>query len=697
MLRNSSYPLTFLRFSNRLLLLLIIVKYLKYWFREEMAAEMEQLKISYASMTREQIDDILGMSWERGYLAGVEADKKKFDFCSDEEYQESKKDSYVLYIFCNRLLKNIAEKSKDQNIGFGFFDQKGRLMQLYYGNPLFKEWIVKHGIDKKTVWTETSIGTNAVALGLRHGTPFLTQTKEHYCKLLRDSFVGFAPCIVNSSINSSEETCLGGVAVFGPENSNAYENLLIVDSLSKELSLYISASNGLSTWEFGLPGVLAVDLTMESKLILHMNESAAKILGSHHEKLRLKKLNKLFDPLPENADFWDIVDQAKVVKDFHTTVSIKGVKKQLVISTTCENQDYQGYAIIIIRFKQDDRNSAPPVKRDNSHVAFTFDDILVTSPSLVDTVKQAMRISNSESNVLIVGESGAGKDVFAQAIHNNSSRRDAPFIAVNCATIPHDLIASELFGYEYGAFSGSKRDGNKGKFELANTGTLFLDEIGDMPFNLQAALLRVVEEKRFIKLGGSKPLNVDVRIICATNSNLKQKIENNLFREDLYYRISTLSLRIPALRERKTDIPVLANFFVSSICARMNIPAKQLSPEVMSLLIRLPWRGNVRELKNLLESVLQMQHENEIQTAHIVNEIETRNWGMRQSSRALEEILSDSSSASEPLIIYNNTEISKAYLMDVLARTKNNKTKAAQELGVSRKTLYKWLNRFDFE
>ena len=184
----------------------------------------------------------------------------------------------------------------------------------------------------------------------------------------------------------------------------------------------------------------------------------------------------------------------------------------------------------------------------------------------------AKAVAKSESNVLILGESGVGKDIFAQAIHNASDRRDKPFLALNCAALPRDLIASELFGYEGGAFTGAKKNGNIGKFQLADTGTIFLDEIGDMPLDLQATLLRVIEQKKFMRVGSSSITNVDVRIIAATNANIQKLIDQKKFRADLYYRLSTLQFTIPPLRERGSDIILLAEYFIQAVSRRINKP-----------------------------------------------------------------------------------------------------------------------------
>ncbi len=221
------------------------------------------------------------------------------------------------------------------------------------------------------------------------------------------------------------------------------------------------------------------------------------------------------------------------------------------------------------------------------------------------------KVAPTPSSVMITGESGTGKELVAQAIHYNSPRSDKPFITVNCAALAENLLESELFGHEKGAFTGAVAM-RKGRFELADTGTLFLDEIGEIPLALQAKLLRAIQEKRFERVGGTKTLSVDVRLISATNREIKEEVSNGNFREDLYYRLNVIRLALPALRERQDDIPLLVNYFVQSVAERLEKPALTITKEAMRLLISLPWEGNVRELENTIERAAILCDENTI-------------------------------------------------------------------------------------
>ena len=234
----------------------------------------------------------------------------------------------------------------------------------------------------------------------------------------------------------------------------------------------------------------------------------------------------------------------------------------------------------------------------------SFDDIRGDGPAIRQAVRTAHRFAGVDSGVLIIGQSGTGKELFAQSIHSESQQKRHPFMAINCAAIPENLLESELFGYAEGAFTGAVKGGKPGLIELAHMGTLFLDEIGEMPLRLQARLLRVLQEKEFMRIGGEKVTPVTIRVIAATNKNLPDLIDAGQFREDLYYRLAVLTLRLPPLSERVEDIPLLVSLFLEESARRLQRPLFAVSAETMAMLCRLPWPGNVRELRNICEQLI---------------------------------------------------------------------------------------------
>lgn len=237
----------------------------------------------------------------------------------------------------------------------------------------------------------------------------------------------------------------------------------------------------------------------------------------------------------------------------------------------------------------------------------SFDGIISVSKQMQNILRLSEQIRNTREPVLLSGESGVGKEVIAQHIHSRSSFSDKPFVAINSAALPENLLENELFGHEKGAYTGA-HDIKKGQFELVNGGTLFLDEIGELPVTIQAKLLRVLQEKKYYRLGGTKELTADFRLIAATNKDLPEEVKNKTFREDLYYRLNVIPMRIPPLRERPDDIPALINYFTSRYCQQNNIPAPRIEPTLIAYLSRLQWKGNVRQLENTLIRMLVLNH-----------------------------------------------------------------------------------------
>lgn len=310
---------------------------------------------------------------------------------------------------------------------------------------------------------------------------------------------------------------------------------------------------------------------------------------------------------------------------------------------------------------------------------YSFDDIIAVDEKSVEVKDFAKRIALADSNVLITGESGTGKELYASAIHNLSPRKDFPFIPVNCASFEKNLIESELFGYEEGAFTGAKKNGKTGLFQLAQGGTLFLDEIGELEYGLQGKLLRVLQEKSVRKIGGSKEIPIDVRLICATNKNLEKMIQDNTFRRDLYYRIAIMPLSILPLREKKNDIKSIAEKFLLDLSIKYKKEVK-LNENALKVLKEYDWPGNIRELKNIIEFTFNMIEGNEIKAEHLPIAIK-KNLKENDNISPLSEVVK---------------EAEKSYLkkvIEIYGDSVEGKKKAAKALEISLATLYNKLEK----
>ena len=310
---------------------------------------------------------------------------------------------------------------------------------------------------------------------------------------------------------------------------------------------------------------------------------------------------------------------------------------------------------------------------------YTVDDIIGDCSIMQDLKDSVRKVAKTNSNVLIMGESGTGKELFAHSIHAGSMRRKAPFVCVNCGSIPEQLIESELFGYEEGAFTGARKGGKIGLFPAAHGGTIFLDEIGELPLPMQVRLLRVLQDREIQRVGSNVREKVNVRVVAATNRNLYQMVKKGEFRSDLYYRLNVVTLHLPLLRERKEDLPLLIQMILSKISKKESLGAIEISREAMDHLLRYDWPGNVRELENVLERALNFTDAGE--------KIKAKNLPERITGRMVSRTVMPLKELME------NTE--KDAIKDALLRCRNCKAKAANELGISRTTLYEKMMKYE--
>lgn len=334
---------------------------------------------------------------------------------------------------------------------------------------------------------------------------------------------------------------------------------------------------------------------------------------------------------------------------------------------------------------------------------YSFSDLIGNSATFLSVKSLAERVSGSNSSVLLIGESGTGKELFAGAIHNKSMRAPSPFVAINCSSIPEHLLESELFGYEDGAFTGAKKGGKKGQFEMANEGTLFLDEIGDMPLSMQSKLLRVLQEKEVHRIGGQKSKRVDVRIIAATHRDLEKMVEEGTFRQDLYYRLNVIKIEIPPLRKRKEDIPIISMSLLRKLEKKFFRNGIELSAEVTERLMEHSWPGNIREIENVLERSINVLDGKMIKLSHLplyLRDKETESYeGTEINPYPDHSTNLESSSAALSVQPLKETLalVEKQAIQNALAITKGNKIKAAKLLEIGKTSFYEKCKLYDIK
>lgn len=441
--------------------------------------------------------------------------------------------------------------------------------------------------------------------------------------------------------------------------------------LEKSLKKNIAILNSVND------GIIAID---HEGFIEQVNESALKIFKKDSIDLIDYNIKSLF-PSP---DLINIIDDNIPVQDEEIEIDIGSKKSILYISLQPINKVTKfGGAVLSFKTNKQISMLAKNISTSGTQ-PITFSNIIGDSPSFESIKEFSKKISIGNSNVLITGESGTGKEIFARAIHNESIRSNEPFIAVNCAAIPEPLLESELFGYEGGAFTGAKRGGKPGKCELAMGGTLFLDEIGDIPLFLQSKFLRMIQEKTIERVGGTKTIKLDLRIISATHRNLEEMIQNNEFREDLYYRINVIPLHLPPLRDRRDDIKKLSLYFINKYSNHLNKNIQEISDDAMNVFLNFNWPGNIRQLENAIEYAVNIESGTVITMPSLPQHIlstrtdrSVKQYTLKENFKSKQLDDAESQAIYDAIMKYGNTT--------------SGKKEAAKHLGIGIATLYRKL------
>ncbi len=648
---------------------------------------------------RKKLPDYLVDSWEESYSYGIDPEESIPLLCSDEKFEHNKEDWKSLYYYANDALRTFSKRFNKLNFGLALFHKNGCLIKLY-GDDEFLKWAKENKLENKSIWDEKVIGTNAVSLGLKMKKSVSVVGEENFSKFATNFAMYFSPIIFEKE--SKDDSEYGGIAVISSiENSNP-SFIATADAISRGIALHFFWFESINLFINSGDGYIVVDQSFNKNKVILINQQVFNFLNIPFKDMHYRILEEIIDPYPQNRDFWNLINNQINIEDTDIKLSISGKVLKVNLSVRPfygRNFHIEGVSIIL---NSRERIQNLISKHTGNNATFTFSQIIGKNEKYLNILNQAKAAAQSTVNILLLGESGVGKDIIAQSIHNASDRQIKPFIAVNCASFPKDLISSELFGYEDGAYTGSKRGGNIGKFELANQGTIFLDEIGDMPLDLQAVLLRVIEQKSFMKIGSNTSTTINVRIIAATNKNLKEKVEKGEFREDLYYRLGIIRLYIPPLRYRKDDILLLGDQFIEKICKRINKPPVSLSPQVKSFFTEYLWPGNVRQLQNLLEGVIQVYDSPIITYEHIANYIMEDPMLEKIPSVTIKEV---APITTQPIVenivkpvqpnIKSFVPYTKEYIINALEINKYNKTNTAKYLGISRKTLYRRLEEYD--
>ncbi|MFB0921289.1 MAG: sigma 54-interacting transcriptional regulator [Oscillospiraceae bacterium] len=617
-------------------------------------------------------------SWKRSDNRSIDYNKAMPKELNQTELDRTKKNYKRLMICSDWVINHFIANNTVSDVRVLLFSKEGVLLRIY-GIPEENDWLSQAGIKSGTKWSEEIIGANPFTIGIQGRKASDMHGSSNYSRFLIDGSYYFAPvCLTENEI-------YGSIIIAVPQEKRDQYLLSVAITIARsiELDVFLFQSIDMFTSSDEESGSIFLRQNKGRNEVVIINDQVFKILGIKKPDTYHLTLEEIILPLPENREFWSILESKKLVSDKVIPISVSSGRVYVNMSTATYKQNKFHPDGITISFSSNGRANKMSSKFTDNNAKYTFNDIIGENDLMLETIKRSKIASQSDSNILIQGESGVGKDVFAQAIHNSSKRSHKPFVAINCAAFSKELIASELFGYESGAFTGAKREGSIGKFELANHGTLFLDEIGDMPMEVQSVLLRVLEEKTFRKVGGNDLIEVDVRIIAASNKNLKELIEKKLFREDLFYRLSIIRINIPPLKSRGADVYLFAEYFLKKLCTRMGKPDIRLSKNALEFLGKYSWPGNLRELQNLLEGIISTHEET------LITEKEIHNY---LGDYFLETLQEESPAATIPYDIYGLDEKEKFEM--ALRKCRNNRTKAAEYLGLSRSTFYRRMQEF---
>jgi len=527
--------------------------------------------------------------------------------------------SHKLFSLLRPAMEDLYQFIEGSECVVVFADAEARVIDTV-GDRAIQEEIEHLGLNSGASWSEERQGSNAFALALQESFPIQLDGAMHYRAALHPLYTSAAP------VHDLMGQTVGVLAVVGRhEHSHPHTLGMITaaaQAVSNQLQMQVWLSNAndllfeLKTILQTLPeGIL---LLRHDGVVSQMNAPAGTMLGLTPSRVTGRRLQ---DVLPLPAVLVQAItrqqsfsDEELVFDTIHGRVtclcSLKPITsyrpetglEDIVSSANImisEPVDADGFVMIL---RSIERVQKLVHRMTGARARLTFANVVGESPSLREALRLAKLASNSNSTVLLHGETGTGKEIFVQSIHNSSARADGPFVAINCAAIPRELINTELFGYEGGSFTGADRQGRPGKFEQAHGGTLFLDEIGDMPLDLQTTLLRAIETRTIVRIGGHRVIPADVRIIVATHKDLREEAKRGNFRSDLYYRLNVLTINIPSLRERADDLPLLVQHFLQRQSRTLG-RSFTITPEAMAALRQYNWPGNVRELENMLERV----------------------------------------------------------------------------------------------
>lgn len=619
------------------------------------------------------VRDDIADSWRRCKNYGVDPMNGRGNDIYKIPIEVKSEENADLILVSGPIIKSVYNIVAGSGFVLILADKEGYIIDVIGDNDIMDR-ADQLNFVKGALWTERAVGTNAIGTAIYLDKPIQTIGAEHFGINQHSWTCSAAP------IHDEEGNIIGCINMSGNYYDAHCHTLGIVmsaaQSIEKQLALTISNKLMNTTFNSVSEGMIVLDDKLNIKRI---NNRVNQILGiTYEEALKLNIVDTM-----QNLNLYKIIDSSQesysseesynnVECDFYIREKrIKCIVNALPLQVNNKNIG------VVITFRESKYFHKLVGKVIGYKASYKFEDIITTNDNMKEVIKFAKKAAKSDCNILIEGESGTGKELISQSIHNYSDRVNYPFVAVNCGSIPRELVESELFGYEKGAFTGAAKEGKPGKFELADGGTIFLDEIGELPLDIQTKLLRVLDNSRITRIGGTYEKQLNVRIIGATNRILKEEIKKKNFRSDLYYRLNVMNIKTIPLRERKEDLDLLIKEFVKILNAKNSLDKKFVSRAYIEKLKEQDWPGNVRELRNIVERDYYLSDEKLVSGEYLMEKPITTNF---KESR-FESII--------PMQVLEKESIEKA-----LIKCDGNVLKAAKFLNISRSTLYRKIKKY---
>lgn len=619
----------------------------------------------------QEINEEVKESWKRSKINKINYEQIDIEK-GDYECQKRSREKNSIFIDVSRpYMQDLYKVINNSDFMITLLDKEGFLLDVVLNTTLAEDTEFKH-----INLSEKRIGTNAMGTCLYLDKPIQTYAEEHFYKLLHKFTTAAAPIHNNSGALIG---CIG-ITGFAKDVSVHTLGMAIAASyaIENKLKLYEDKNSLLLKNYTNIihnsisDGIIVID---SNGKITSVNVVAKNMLEANQADLLNMDIQ---DVLIGSIDFKRFINQSL---DFFNKQGVFKIGNKPIhcnISLTKLENELEVMGFIIMLSKSN--GIIVQENKGNKNKLYSFEDIIGESDSIKETINIAKIASQGNSNILIMGESGTGKELFAQSIHNNSLRRNKAFIDINCGALPLSLAESELFGYEGGSYTGARKEGQPGKFELADGGTIFLDEIGELPLSIQAALLRVIQERKVTRIGATTSRNIDVMIIAATNRDLFKAVEEKTFRGDLFYRLNVFNINIPSLRENKEDISRLINHFIKKYNKLFNLNVEEIEEDALYILKKYDWPGNIRQLENIIERAVQLATNDKIGLrdlpSYLIMNIDYNKMDLNKSINILE-----SKECKE--------------IINILKKTRGNVKQASELLGIGRATVYRKIEKYN--